>query len=214
MERKVENMEILFATTNQAKVRRFKSQLEKEGIHLLSVSDIDNKLDIKEDGKNALENAIIKAKAYYNSTNLITIGMDDNLFIEGIPDEKQPGTFVRRVNGKSLNDDEMIEYYSKLVKEYGGKLKAKWVYGIVIYNGKEEKTYTWSKSQFYLVDKPNSKRNPGYPLDSISIAPKFNKYFVDLTDEEKCEINKESSETEVVKFLINNIKKIEADSKQ
>lgn len=199
-------MDVLFATTNPAKVKRFKLPLEEVGINLLSISDIGKKLEVKEDGKNALENAIIKARAYYNFTKLITIGMDDNLFIENIPEEKQPGTFVRRVNGKELTDDEMIEYYSNLVKEYGGKLKAKWVYGIAICNGQEEKTLTWGKSHFYLTDKPNSRRNPGYPLDSISISPKFNKYFVELTTEEKFEINKESSETEVIKFLIDNIK--------
>ena len=103
-------MDVLFATTNPAKVRRFKLPLAEEGINLLSISDIKKKIDVKEDGKDALENAIIKARAYYNLTKLITIGMDDNLFIEGIPDDKQPGTFVRRVNGKELNDDEMIEY--------------------------------------------------------------------------------------------------------
>ena len=47
--------------------------------------------------------------------------MDNNLYIEGLPDEKQPGTHVRRINGKELNDEEMIEYYSKLGNEYGGK---------------------------------------------------------------------------------------------
>ncbi len=199
-------MNVLFATTNPAKIRRFKSQLEKEGIHLLSIIDINTKLDINENGKDALENALIKARAYYNSTKLTTIGMDDNLYIEGILEEKQPGTFVRRVNGKELNDDEMIEYYSNLSREYGGKLKAKWVYGIAVCDGEDEKTLTWSKSHFYLTDKPATKRNPGYPLDSISISPRFGKYFVDLTEEEKLELNKESSETEVIKFLIKNLK--------
>ena len=39
-----------------------------------------------------------------------TIGMDNNLFIEELPEEKQPGTYVRRVNGKELSDEEMILY--------------------------------------------------------------------------------------------------------
>ena len=34
---------------------------------------------------------------------------------EELPEEKQPGTHVRRVNGKELNDDEMIEYYCNLL---------------------------------------------------------------------------------------------------
>ena len=32
--------------------------------------------------------------------------------------------------GKELTDEEALEYYISLVKEYGGKLKAKWVYGM------------------------------------------------------------------------------------
>ena len=42
--------------------------------------------------------------------------MDDTLYIEGVPKDLQPGLFVRRVNGKSLTDEEMIEHYTNLVK--------------------------------------------------------------------------------------------------
>ena len=38
----------------------------------------------------------------------MTISMDDGLYIENIPEELQPGLFVRRVNGKELNNEEMI----------------------------------------------------------------------------------------------------------
>jgi len=159
----------------------------------------------KQAGKDAIENAYIKAKAYYDVTGMPTIGMDNNLFIEELPDEKQPGTHVRRVNGKELTDDEMIEYYTNLVKEYGGKLSAKWVYGMVIYNGKTSQEYNWSKDNFYLVDKPSEKRNPGYPLDSISVIPESNKYFVELTKEEKSMNKQNYKDDKVVDFIINNI---------
>ena len=126
----------------------------------------------------------------------------------GLPDEKQPGTHVRRINGKELNDEEMIEYYSKLVNEYGGKLTAKWVYGMVIYDGKETNEYSWSKGHFYFIDKPCEKRNPGYPLDSISIMPECNKYFVDLTEEDKNKNQKDYNEDDVIEFIVKNLKKL------
>ena len=198
-------MKILFATTNPAKVKRYESKLTEKGIELITIKDLDFKLDIDENGKNALENAYIKAKAYYDTTNITTIGMDDNLFIEELPEEKQPGTHVRRINGKELTDDEMIEYYSNLAKEYGGKLTAKWVYGMVIYNGKEKKEYTWSKSHFYFVDKPCDKRNPGYPLDSITIVPEYNKYYLDLTKEEKEEYKQNTNTNNAINFILRNI---------
>ena len=198
-------MKILFAITNPAKVKRYESKLTEKGIELITIKDLDFKLDIDENGKNALENAYIKAKSYYDETNIITIGMDDNLFIEELPEEKQPGTHVRRINGKELTDDEMIEYYTNLAKEYGGKLTAKWVYGMLIYNGKEKKEYTWSKSHFYFVDKPCDKRNPGYPLDSITVVPEYNKYYLDLTKEEKEEYKQNTNTNDVINFILQNI---------
>ena len=196
---------VLFATTNPAKVKKYKKALEEKGIELITIKDLNLKLNIEENGKNAIENAYIKAKTYYEATKMPVIGMDNNLFIEELPEEKQPGTFVRRINGKELNDDEMIEYYTNLVKKYGGRLTAKWVYGMVICNGKETKEYTWSKGDFYLVSKPCKERNPGYPLDSISVMPENNKYWLELTDEEKLKSKEEDNKDKVVEFIINNI---------
>ena len=197
-------MEVLFATKNPAKIKRYVNKLEQKGIKVLTLKDIDVKLEVEETGKNAIENAYLKAKSYYDATGIITIGIDDTLFIEGLSDDKQPGTNVRRVNGKELTDDEMIVYYTNLVKENGDKLIAKWVYGIVIYNGKEPKKYSWEKEQFYLVDKPSEKRILGYPLNSISVMPSNNKYFVDLTPEEK--ENSKSNDEGAINFILESLK--------
>ena len=59
-------MKVLFATTNPAKVKTYKDELEKRGITLLTINDIEDKVEIDENGKNAIENAYIKAKAYYD----------------------------------------------------------------------------------------------------------------------------------------------------
>lgn len=198
-------MKVLFATTNPAKVKRYAKELEEKGIEILTIKDLGINLHVEETGKNAIENAYIKAKAYYDETKITTIGMDNNLFIEELSEEKQPGTHVRRINGKELTDDEMIEYYTNLVKENGGKLTAKWVYGMVIYDGKESKEYTWNKSHFYFIDKPCEKRNPGYPLDSISIMPEVNKYFIELTEEDKKKSNNKYNEDDVIEFITKNI---------
>ena len=197
--------QVLFATTNPAKIKKYTEKLKEKGIEVLTIKDLGINLKPEETGKNAIENAYIKAKAYYDKTKITTIGMDNNLFIEELPQEKQPGTYVRRVSEKELNDDEMIEYYTNLVKQYGGKLTAKWVYGMVVYNGKEAKEYTWSKKHFYFIDKPSEKRNPGYPLDSISIMPECNKYFVELTDEDKKQNKENYNDDDVIEFIVNSL---------
>lgn len=203
-------MEVLFATTNPAKIKSYKEKLEEHGIKVLTLKDLGLNIDVEETGKTAIENACIKAKTYGKLAKKITIGIDTNLFFENVPENKQPGTHVRRVNGRTLTDEEMIEYYKNLANEFGGKLIAKWVNGIAIYNGKETKTYNFSKSKFYLVNTESKKRHPGYPLDSISIIPEFNKYLTDLTEEEmeirakeQNENNKENAVDVICKILKN-----------
>lgn len=132
--------------------------------------------------------------------------MDDSLYIENVPSDKQPGLYVRRVNGKILNDEEMLEHYIGLVKQYGEdrRLNCKWVYGLVVINEKgEEVTYTWEKDNFYMVDVPSNKINPGYPLNSISKYKGIDKYFTDITDRDKEFLKVD--ESDVVEFIANHI---------
>ena len=197
-------MELFFFFFYEAKLKRF-NKLECQGIKILGLKDVNVDIDIDENGKNAIENAIIKAKAYYDKLSITTMAMDDNLYIENIPDDLQPGMYVRRVNGKRLNDDEMINYYSNLAKTYGdnGVLTARWVYGLAIIKDGNIKTYTWSNEDFYITSKVSPKRHVGYPLDSISINKKLNKYFTDITEEDKLKL--EYNEDNVIEFIKNSI---------
>ena len=197
--------QILFATGNPSKVKRFSDGLKKEGIEIISLKDIDIKLDIEENGKNAIENALIKARSYSQATGLPTIAMDDNLFLENVPEAKQPGVYVRRVNGKTLSDEEMIAYYSNLAEEYGtdGKITSRWIYGMALIKDGMEKVYTWSKEDFYLVNTPSQVIQSGYPLNTISINKKLGKYFTDLTEKDKLLLQED--ESTVIDFIAKNI---------
>ena len=194
--------QIIFATTNESKSKRFSKGLGELGIEVLSLKDIDVKLDVEEDGNTAIENALIKARECYKKTKKPSMGMDDTLYMEGVPEDKQPGLFVRRVNGKSLTDEEALEYYTNLVKEYGkdGRINCKWIYGLAVINEKgEETTYSWFKDDFYMTSSRSDKINPGYPLNSISKYKKLDKYFTEVTLEDMKLI--EVNEDDVVDFI-------------
>ena len=207
--------QILFATKNESKSKRFSKGLLKHGYDVISLNDIGTNIEVDESGKNAIDNAIIKARAYKSVTNLPVIAMDDTLFLEGVSEEHQPGTHVRRVNGKTLNDEEMINHYIDLVNKYGknGKITARWVYGMCLINNGKEYTYTWSKDDFYIVNKRNDKINPGYPLNSISINKKLNKYFTDVKLEDDTD-KVQHDENGVVEFIVNSIKDSEKEMKE
>ena len=192
---------VLFATGNESKAKRFKDGLLRNGIEIITIKDIDVDIEVLEDGKDAIENALIKARAYAKVLDMPVFAMDDSLYVDNIPDDKQPGLYVRRVNGKRLSDEEMLAYYSNLAHEYGvdGKLTCRWVYGIAVINNGVESTYTWSKDDFYIVDKLSDKVDPGYPLNTISINKKLNKYFTDMTKEDYDTVKED--ESDVVEFL-------------
>ena len=197
---------VLFATKNKSRVNRFREKLLENDIELISLSDINLDIGVNENGKTAIENALIKARAYFKETHIPTMGMDDNLYLEGVPEDKQPGVFVRRVNGKTLTDEEMIKHYISLVNKYGkdGKLRCKWVYGLAIINSNgKENTYTWSKDNFYMVNTKSDKINEGYPLNSISKYKGLDKYFTDITLEDKKKIKVD--ESFVIDFIVKSL---------
>ena len=178
---------------------------------MITLKDIDKEVEVEENGKNAIENALIKARSYADLVDIPVFAMDDNLYLENVPEDKQPGQYVRRVNGKRLSDEEMLEHYIGLVNKYGtdGKLTCRWVYGMAVINGGRESTYTWSKEDFYMVDRPSDVVEPGYPLNTISVNKKLNKYFTEMTEEDKLKVQED--ESNVVDFLAKATKKDDRD---
>lgn len=206
--------EILFATGNKSKAKRFTKGLLANDIKVLTLEDVNINIEVEENGTTAIENALIKARSYAKETNLPVFAMDDTLYLENVPEDKQPGMYVRRVNGKRLTDEEMIEYYSNLAKEYGtnGLITGRWIYGMALISNGHEYTYTWSKENFYITSTPSKIINPGYPLNTISINIKLNKYFTEITEEDKLLIQED--ESHVVDFLVNSITDSEVKKKK
>lgn len=169
-------MKCLLATTNKAKIRYSGTKLKERGIEIVTLEELNIDCNVDETGKNPIENAIIKASAYNKLSCMPTIAIDEGLFLEGVPDNIQPGTNVRRVNGKRLNDVEMIEYYIDLVNKYGenGMLKGYFLKGVAIVN--QDNTYTFDyKVNRCFTNKQSEVIDEGYPLASIQIVSPLNK---------------------------------------
>ncbi len=175
---------ILYGTGNPAKLAAMRSRLAQLPIEIIGLKDIDMALpQIEEDGSTPLENAQKKATGYYNALHIPVFSCDSGLYIDGIPEELQPGVHVRTINGKYCSDDEMREYYSSLARKYGD-LKARYRNAIClvfdekhIYKAMEE---SMASEAFIITAKPHPKRKEGFPLDSLSIDIKTGKYYYDL----------------------------------
>lgn len=198
-------MELFYATKNQSKIYNMRRRLEGMNITLVTPDQTELSITIEEDGTTPTENAIKKANAYYQQVKLPTIAGDSGLYIENIPPEKQPGLFVRRINGKELSNDEMIEHYSNLAKEYGDHLKAHYLTGLALLIHGKMYTIEIPDDDFILTSVPNKNRvHRGNPLDVVTIEPKSGKYYNELTDEECRELTW-SFDKKCIEFLREHI---------
>lgn len=204
-------MKLLYGTGNLAKLSAMRNRLEQLDIELIGLNDMraEGKIVPKviEDGNTPLENARLKAMAYYEAFQIPVFSCDSGLYFDNVSDEVQPGVHVRNVNGKCLSDDEMIDYYSGLVKAYGN-LVARYRNAICfvmdnthIYETMEP---SMESEKFILTDKPHSTiRKEGFPLDSISLDIKTNKYYYDLPEDKLEQVAVEDGFLEFFKNILN-----------
>lgn len=182
------SIRLLYGTGNPAKLDSMRRQLDGTGIELLGLNDMPEiPVNVFESGRSPLENARIKAFAYYRQYGIPVFSCDSGLYIQQLPDELQPGTHVRNVNGRRLSDEEMTEYYSALAKQYG-RLTARYLNAICLVLSETEVHELMgdeiSGNSFYITDKPHPKKIEGYPLDRISLNIRTGKYYYDMTSED------------------------------
>lgn len=176
-------MKVLMGTTNPAKVARFQEFLSENGTEFLTLKDLGITAEPNETGASPEENARIKA-AFYGKYFDKVICNDSGLYFDCIPlnDPRQPGLNIRTPEGRRLDDEEMIEYYSALINSLGGRTLAYYLDGIAVYNEGKIESYLDERGKlaaFYMVDTPSPNRHEGWPLDSLSINKNTMTYFVD-----------------------------------
>ena len=182
-------MRILYGTTNQAKLDVMKEATKSLGIEVIGLKDLSCEIPtVNEDGKTPLENAKIKAEAYFQAFHVPVCSCDSGLYFDGLEEEKQPGIFVRRVEGKELSDDEMVAYYGALAENHGGRLIGRYRNAICfildenhVYSSMDMSLAT---EPFVLVSKSHPKRVAGFPLDSLSKDIKSGRYYYDLQEKD------------------------------
>ncbi len=178
--------ELIFGTTNEAKIKQIRGALAPAGIDVNGVIDKSVLPEVIEDGKTANENARKKALAYAKTLGKTVFSMDNALYINGLSDDKQPALNVRRIDGRTATtDEEMVEYYSKLIDSLGGTAEGYWEFGICVATPTGEYRETTIKSPRTFVSTPTTNRQAGYPLESIQIDPVTGKYIADITQQEQ-----------------------------
>lgn len=180
-------MKILYGTTNRAKLGVMKPVADGLGFELMGLDEFGTLPNVDESGDSPLENACIKARTYFDALSVPVFSCDSGLYFDGVADELQPKTHVRRVNGKELSDEEMTAYYADLAKKHGGRLVARYR-NAICFIADENTCFSCmddslASEPFIIADVPHGKRVRGFPLDPLSIDIKTGRYYYDMGEE-------------------------------
>ena len=92
---------MIFATTNQGKIKEIKEILGDINEDIVSLKEAGIDVDIVENGKTFEENAIIKAKTIMEMTGQMVLADDSGLEVDAM--DKQPGIYSARFMGKDTS---------------------------------------------------------------------------------------------------------------
>ncbi len=183
MENKEEKV-IVVASTNQGKIREFRSMLEPEGYIVKSLKDLEEMPEIEETGKTFSENAVIKAQTVTDRFGIEAISDDSGLEIDAFG--KRPGVESARWLGHETSYDIKNRYildHMEGVTDRG----CRYVCAIAWTAPGQEPVVFEDTVECEIALEPRGTNGFGY--DPVIYYPPFRKTMAEMSDEEKNSIS-------------------------
>ena len=192
-------MRIIFATTNEGKMREIRMIMADLGVEILSMKEAGCSLDIVEDGNSFEENAIIKARAVAALSSDIVLADDSGLEVDYL--NKEPGIYSARYMGEDtsyhIKNANLIERLDGVEDE---KRTARFVCVIaaVCPDGSEHVTRGTIEGRIGYEEKGEN----GFGYDPIFYVPEYHCYSAELAPEEKNKISHRGKALEEMKTVL------------
>ncbi|MBI5734038.1 MAG: non-canonical purine NTP pyrophosphatase [Candidatus Kerfeldbacteria bacterium] len=182
---------LLIATHNPAKFNEFVELLSNYKLTLVSLKDLSIKAKAPEEADNFKDNALAKAKFYYNLAQLPTLADDSGLEIDAL--DGWPGASSRRIFGvdnHEATDEELIQETLRRLKDMPWeKRTAHFSIAVaLVLNQAEFYVAEGQGLTGYIAAEPTTTRISGYPFRSLFYVSEYNKLSADLSSEERDEV--------------------------
>lgn len=203
-------MKILLATTNEGKVRELKKLFEKLDIEVLSLRDMQAKIEVIEDRHTFLENALKKAIEYSRFFNIPTIAEDSGLVVDalgGLPGVHSARFYEIEFGGSVYDssktaDQKNIEKLLRLMEGQKNS-KAKFVSSVVFFSPEGWGLFAEGECRGKISNNPIGDKGFGY--DPVFIPEGYSVTMAQLDLEEK---NRISHRGKAFSKLAEKLKKI------
>jgi len=194
-------MKFLLATTNEGKIREYKHLLGKAGIDFVTLVDVGITEKPEETGETCEENAILKAKFYFEKSGMPTLADDAGLEIDALGGE--PGARTRRWPGHEASDEELVQYTLERMKNIPLEKRTAKFTDVLAVMPKEREIRTFPGAlEGRIVEKPHYPIIPGYPFRSLFYEFQTGKVLADVPIEELPNAHRERAMAKALPYLL------------
>lgn len=190
---------IVFATSNEGKMREIREILKSLNTEILSIREAGVDVHIIEDGETFEANAVIKAKAVWEKTGGIVLADDSGLEIDYLNGE--PGVYSARYMGEDTSYE--IKNWNLIhrlngVPEEERSARFACVIAAALPDGRV--LTTRGTMEGYIAWEPAGDGGFGY--DPILMLPEYGKTSAEITMEQKNEISHRGKALRAMKELL------------
>lgn len=175
-------MKIVLATNNKHKIEEIKDILSDSRLEILTLNDFKDFPEIEETGKTLEENAILKAKAIYRFTKLVSLADDSGLEVDTL--DGAPGVLSSRFAGKHCSyKDNNMKLLSLMENIPWEKRGATFVCVVAI--AKDVDNIKTVRGEVRGIITTEKRGESGFGYDPVFYLPELDKTFAQLSFEEK-----------------------------
>lgn len=190
---------IVFATTNEGKVKEIKEILEGFPVEVVSMKEMNITTDIEENGTTFEENSLIKAREISKLTGLPALADDSGLEVDYLNGE--PGIYSARYLGRDTDYNYKNNYIIDRLKEAEDKERSArfiCVISLVLPDGREfvKKGVMEGRIGYEI------KGENGFGYDPIFYLPEYGKTSAELSSDEKNKISHRGKALRAMKEVI------------
>ncbi|MFC7393722.1 XTP/dITP diphosphatase [Scopulibacillus cellulosilyticus] len=178
--------ELLIASNNEGKIKEFRKLFQAFNIHVSSLRDLENPIDIPETGTTFHENAQLKSEGISTRFGKMVIADDSGLVIDAL--NGRPGIISARFAGSEKNDSKNIDKVLDELKNVPMlKRTARFVCVLAISAPGVQTQFVEGVCEGIITEERIGDQGFGY--DPIFYLPGLGKTMAELTSEEKNKIS-------------------------
>ncbi|MEO7019129.1 MAG: XTP/dITP diphosphatase [Ktedonobacteraceae bacterium] len=192
---------LLLATTNEHKLNEFRVIFRELPFQVLSLRDVQIDIDVEETGTTFAENALLKARFYAQTANMLALADDSGLEIDALGGA--PGIYSARFAGREASYAERFRLILARLQDIPPSQRtARFRCAIALAEPSGYTQVVEGTIEGLIAEGPRGENGFGY--DPLFLVPELGQTTAEMTPEQKNQISHRGRAAEAARRLLEN----------